>query len=310
MNAKLSPDTQVLQACDIGEFEERARGAQIHMLATQLDRGQAQVRCRTRMVGEAVLSAYCVSHSLAVDWIPRPGSLNFSIQVGPSGMLFGGRERPSSSVIAYVEPASSNWTGVIPADQGTGAETIHISVPLESAESLEIDSKYLSRGLVNLPIEKHRAQEFADWASKCFVERTCSDEQRDEMFMWMCSFLKPSRPAHNNIESPSHYDRIIRDVNRIADQSPGETPTVFLLATRLRVSVRTLQRAFHATFGVGVGRYLRNRRLRAAHELLKSGEFAVAPAAIATGFHHVARFAQQYRELYGCYPSDTLAFSR
>ena len=128
--------------------------------------------------------------------------------------------------------------------------------------------------------------------------------------MAACDVVHPIRGEYGELETPSHYDRISREVNRVADQAPGETPAALALASRLRISVRTLQRAFHASFGIGVGRYLRNRRLRAAHELLLTGECAVAPAALATGFHHVARFAQQYRELYGCYPSDTVALAR
>ena len=310
MNAKLSTGTQTLQACDISEFEEMALDARIQMMATQLDRGQAQVRCRTRMIGDAVLSSYRVSHSLAVDWVPRQGSLNFSIQVGRSGMLFGGRERPESSVIVYVEPGSSNWTGVIPAQGGSGAEAIHVSIPLEQVTHLEIDENHLSRGLIHLPWKTCRASEFASWAEKKFSVSCGEPAEIDEIYTWLCDFLKPIQRNDGELETPSHYDRVIREVNRIADQCPGETPSVLALASSQRISVRTLQRAFHASFGVGVGRYLRNRRLRAAHELLRSGECAVAPAAIATGFHHVARFAQQYRELYGCYPSDTMASAR
>lgn len=310
MNARAPTRTQVLQAGDISEFEALALHARIQMMATQLDRGQAQVRFRTRMIGDAVLSSYRASRSLAVDWVPRPASLNFSLQVGRCGMLFGGRERPPSSVIVYVEPASSNWTGLIPAQDESGAEAIHISVPLELAANLEIDDKHLSRGLIHLPWETSSADGFAVWAEDRFAAPDADPGEQDEVFMWLCNFLKPLRREHSELETPSHYDRIIREVNRVADQCPGEVPSVLALARRLRISVRTLQRAFHASFGIGVARYLRNRRLRAAHELLLTGESAVASAAIATGFHHVARFSQQYRELYGCYPSETMAQGR
>lgn len=305
MHPLLASKTQILKACDIAEFEERAIDARINMMATQLTRGKAEIQCRTRMVGNAVLSSYSASHSLAVDWLPRTESLNFSIQVGRAGMLFGGRERSQHSVVMYVEPAASNWTGVIPAGAGARAEAFHVSLPLAAAASLEVADRYLVRGLLPLEIAPERAEAFRLWAEHHFSDLGLDGCDEDQLVSWLSEFLRPILPGNAELETPSYYDRVIREVNRLVDENPYETPAVLTLASRLRISVRTLQRAFHATFGVGVGRYLRHRRLRAAHELLQKQGGSVSGAALATGFHHVARFSQQYRELFGCYPSET-----
>src|SRR5690606_29282242 len=115
------------------------------------------------------------------------------LQVGRSGMLFGGRERRESSVIVYVEPATSNWTGIIPANEGTGSEAIHISIPLELTAGLEIDDKHLLRGLIHLPWEAERARAFAVWAERTFSSSGGDPGEVDEMLVWLCEFLEPVR---------------------------------------------------------------------------------------------------------------------
>jgi len=111
-------------------------------------------------------------------------------------------------------------------------------------------------------------------------------------------------------ESPSHYTRLVRLVNQLAEVD-GRTPrSVVSIAKKLGVSVRTMQRAFHSVFGVGVTLYLRNRRLQRARKLLTTGQLCVRRAAFETGFHHASRFSQQYRALFGEYPSETFALGR
>ena len=74
--------------------------------------------------------------------------------------------------------------------------------------------------------------------------------------------------------------------------------------------MRTLVSAFQAVTGVSPIRFIRNRRLNSArHALSKrrdNDELSVKSVALAHGFWHMGRFANDYRTLFGEHPSATL----
>ena len=85
--------------------------------------------------------------------------------------------------------------------------------------------------------------------------------------------------------------------------------TVSSLAARTHVSVRSLQLGFHDYLGVSPMTYLREVRLRRAHEtLLESDPSSATVAAIAYhwGFTNLGRFAAAHAGRYGEPPSETL----
>jgi AraC-like DNA-binding protein len=75
----------------------------------------------------------------------------------------------------------------------------------------------------------------------------------------------------------------------------------------LKVSERTLQRAFVECLGIGPLRYERERRLHAVHgAILADGQGrTLTELAMTFGFWHLGRFAAAYANLYGCSPSET-----
>jgi AraC family ethanolamine operon transcriptional activator len=76
----------------------------------------------------------------------------------------------------------------------------------------------------------------------------------------------------------------------------------------LSVSDRTLRRYFKAAFDISPARFLRLRRLNQARHALRSGAFSsVTEAGIRFGFFDLGRFAADYRELFGEFPSETLS---
>jgi AraC family ethanolamine operon transcriptional activator len=82
------------------------------------------------------------------------------------------------------------------------------------------------------------------------------------------------------------------------------------LARAADVSVRTLQTAFLAYFGVPPHRYLRLRRLHQFREALRRAdpdETTVTKIAVRFGSWQFGRFAGQYRRLIGELPSVTLS---
>ncbi|GAA4855068.1 AraC family transcriptional regulator [Pseudonocardia benzenivorans] len=84
------------------------------------------------------------------------------------------------------------------------------------------------------------------------------------------------------------------------------------LAARAGVSLRTLQEGFRSRFGTSLTGFQREQRLVRAHRMLTGppGETTVADVALACGFVHLGRFAQDYRARYGITPSVTLHGAR
>lgn len=81
------------------------------------------------------------------------------------------------------------------------------------------------------------------------------------------------------------------------------------IAAAARLSVRGLQAAFQRNLGMTPHAYVRSVRLSAAHaDLLavNAGEMTVAEIARRWGFHHLSRFAKEFRAEFGEPPSDTL----
>nr|WP_082983003.1 AraC family transcriptional regulator [Mycobacterium sp. 1423905.2] len=103
--------------------------------------------------------------------------------------------------------------------------------------------------------------------------------------------------------------RAIRAAIDILDTEAHLPTTVSSIAARSHVSVRSLQEGFRRHLGVSPMTYLREVRLRRAHQtLLESdpSEITVASVAHSWGFNHLGRFAALHAERYGEAPSVTL----
>lgn len=81
------------------------------------------------------------------------------------------------------------------------------------------------------------------------------------------------------------------------------------LARAAGVSIRTISRGFRERHGVSPMAWLKARRLEAAQsELLDAvpGEITVTAVALRYGFENPGRFAAEYRQRFGEFPSETL----
>ena len=100
------------------------------------------------------------------------------------------------------------------------------------------------------------------------------------------------RAAVEHIHAHAHEPLTVSDVARAAD-----------------LSVRGLQEAFQRTLDRSPMQYLREVRLRRAHEDLRRGEpgsVSVAEVASRWGFTHMGRFSGEYLHRFGEYPKQTL----
>lgn len=82
-----------------------------------------------------------------------------------------------------------------------------------------------------------------------------------------------------------------------------QTISIPMLAKLCGISETYFRKLFLLEFGISPSKYIRNKRLILARELLNSGEFSVADAAIASGFNDVSYFSREYKKMWDVTPS-------
>jgi AraC-like DNA-binding protein len=103
--------------------------------------------------------------------------------------------------------------------------------------------------------------------------------------------------------------RVVRDVEHYVDAKKLRPVHVSEICAHLNISRRTLHRSFSDVLGIGPGTYLRYKRLCAVHSRLRRPDkegARVTEAATEFGFLELGRFSQQYKQLFGEYPNETL----
>ncbi len=82
------------------------------------------------------------------------------------------------------------------------------------------------------------------------------------------------------------------------------------IALHAEVSIRVLQKGFSRRYGLAPMRYLKNARLDVARYRLMQRQNTplVTRVAYDSGFSHLGRFAQEYKERFGCSPNQTKTF--
>ena len=102
---------------------------------------------------------------------------------------------------------------------------------------------------------------------------------------------------------------LFRRARQLADEIHGPA-NIAMLAATLRVSIRTLEKAFISATGLPPKKYLLHRRLNRAREALVAaepqGRDTVTSVALGLGFTELGRFAVRYRQFFGESPSQTL----
>lgn len=105
------------------------------------------------------------------------------------------------------------------------------------------------------------------------------------------------------------YSGLVQKVDAWIEGQPPTSLHVSDACFALGVSLRTLQRAFQKSVGMGPAQYLLVKRLNKARAaLLAADPDSVNVTAIATGhgFWELGQFAKRYRQAFGEHPSQTL----
>lgn len=119
----------------------------------------------------------------------------------------------------------------------------------------------------------------------------------------------PSLRAVRVTTSRANAYRIVRTACEFIDSVRNDPLTVLDICRALSVSRRTLQYSFAEIHGIAPLAYLRYVRLNRARRDLSwphDNQASVAGVATHWGFWHLGRFSQDYRQLFGELPSDTL----
>ncbi|GAA4587136.1 AraC family transcriptional regulator [Planotetraspora phitsanulokensis] len=127
--------------------------------------------------------------------------------------------------------------------------------------------------------------------------------------------LAADHPYRERLDAPAEAGRpaVIRTAIDIMEAEPQTPLTISMLAARCHVSARTLQEGFQRHVGVPPMTYLRNVRLRRAHDDLCAADPSVqtvASIARSWGFAHLGRFAALHQAEYGVSPAWVLRSSR
>lgn len=103
--------------------------------------------------------------------------------------------------------------------------------------------------------------------------------------------------------------KAVNDIREYVLANPSETICVPDLCERFHMSRRTLQYCFEEVTGESPVTFLRSIRLNAARRDLRrlnASKSSVAEIATTWGFNHFGQFSQDYRNLFGEMPSQTL----
>jgi len=94
----------------------------------------------------------------------------------------------------------------------------------------------------------------------------------------------------------------VEQVIFLLGQNLAAPPTLEELGKKIGCSHFYLSRMFSAQTGRTITQHLRQLRMERAAELLKSGEYNVTEAALATGYSSLSHFSAAFHETFGCCP--------
>ena len=112
--------------------------------------------------------------------------------------------------------------------------------------------------------------------------------------------LQPSPRLNSQTIAKIYYAREILLSNL-------ENPPLSLeLAQRVGISDRTLQRGFRKVFGTTVFRYLTDKRMEQAEQLLRQGNITIAEVGNQVGYANLGHFAIGFKRRFGITPTQCL----
>jgi AraC-like DNA-binding protein len=116
-----------------------------------------------------------------------------------------------------------------------------------------------------------------------------------------------SRVARGRVRRPRTAPATVAKIQQalaFLGDEPLEMPTLGGLAARAAMSRSAFSRAFNATVGMSLRGYLRELRLRRAHDLLVESDLSLTAIAAEAGFYDLAHLDKAFRERVGIAPEQ------
>ena len=253
-----------------------------------------------------------------------PGELNsfFLVQIPLSGggrVTFGSETVESSTQVASIPSPTEHL------DMTWQAQSPHLLIHL-SRHSVETRLEELMGRSLSAPIQFDLAMRMDDpgirsWRRIVDVLIQNFDSDVPELHECVQSQIESACLTGLLTAQPHNYSacltsiaepaapRSVRKVMSLCEEKTYDALTIGEMASHAGVSVRSLQEGFRSYVGLSPTQYLREIRLRRAHEELSqcaNGDRTVSEIAGGWGFTHMGRFSRYYADRYGELPSETL----
>lgn len=101
-----------------------------------------------------------------------------------------------------------------------------------------------------------------------------------------------------------HGHDFVKRVEKLMAEHPEARYTVTELSRQLEVSRGYFSRVFKETLGVSPAKYIEERRMQYAGELLKSTTLTVSEVAFKLGFDQPGQFGRSFKRVMGCTPGQ------
>jgi len=131
---------------------------------------------------------------------------------------------------------------------------------------------------------------------------------QDMVMMSILEVLQKELPAPLQGSSYQRRKAVVDNAKGFLDSHPDSPVTIADLCEICHVSRRTLQYSFDSILGISPLQYLRISRLNGVRRALHQANpgTQIAEVAAQWGFWHLSQFAQDYKQLFGELPSQTL----
>jgi AraC-like DNA-binding protein len=309
---KLENLPPVRLAGEFSDYGELARVGGWNLGFRQLDPGPQSISASIVAGDRVTLMSMKFSRGFHQTGCPPKGSVTFGLPVEGMQNWFGRHFRSHS---------------ILPFNYVSGVDGV--SVPGFRANTISIDEAFLREisDSHKLPVPDYllapRSGSYIPDSGSVRVLREVTRRLLDDhgaLFGYeqeaslVIELLKASlkgRGAEDKSSSATRERTISLALNYI-EEHPHAAVTVGEICSATGVAWRTLNRAFNERFGIAPKTYLKRKQLSAVRDQIfnRSGGTSIADSANNWGFWHMGQFAQDYRQLFGELPSETLRSRR
>jgi AraC-like DNA-binding protein len=96
----------------------------------------------------------------------------------------------------------------------------------------------------------------------------------------------------------------IKQIFAVLERLITDVPTLAALATMAAMSRSHFSRTFHAVAGISLRDYVRDLRLKRAHDLMRTSRHSLSSIAIESGFYDLPHFNKAFRHRFGMSPTQ------